>query len=255
MEINTEIFKEIGLTEGETKTYLALLKLGETTTGPLINESKVAKSIVYQILEKLIKKGLVSYSIKDKTKHFTAEHPNKIFEYIEKRKLEFEKQKKKLKDYLPELMKYQKKTNDTQIRIYEGFEGVQTAFNHYQTKLEKGDEYLGFGIFGSQDQKYHNFWMQHHLKRIDQGINSRLLFNTNTPPVVLENRNSYKGCDSRYQHNKLKTPAWIQIYKDVSTIFLQSKDLAVEITNQEIADTFKVLFEDYWEKTKPFKIK
>src|SRR3989344_5620749 len=49
--------QEAGLTEGEAKVYLALMELGSSTTGPIIEKAHVAKSIIYQLLDKLIQKG------------------------------------------------------------------------------------------------------------------------------------------------------------------------------------------------------
>ena len=84
--MNKQILKDAGLTEGEIKVYLALLELGDTTTGPLVDKSGVARSIVYQILERLIEKGLASYIVKDKTKYYQAADPNKLLDYAQKRK-------------------------------------------------------------------------------------------------------------------------------------------------------------------------
>ena len=84
MEI--EALRKAGLTEGESRVYLALLKLGPTTTGPLIGLSDVTKSFIYRILDKLIKKGLVSYVIKEKTKYFQAAPPTTLLDYMNKRK-------------------------------------------------------------------------------------------------------------------------------------------------------------------------
>ena len=61
------LIREAGLTEGESKVYLALLKLDSSTSGPIIEESGVANSIIYRILDSLSEKGLVSYIIKEKT--------------------------------------------------------------------------------------------------------------------------------------------------------------------------------------------
>ena len=58
-----------------------MLDIGATTSGPIVDKSNVARSIVYQILEKLIQKGLVSFIIKDKTKYYQASNPKKILEY------------------------------------------------------------------------------------------------------------------------------------------------------------------------------
>ena len=62
----------IGLTQREVKVYLALLKLGESTTGKIIQESGISSGKIYEILEKLIGKGLASYTIKEKTKYFIS---------------------------------------------------------------------------------------------------------------------------------------------------------------------------------------
>jgi sugar-specific transcriptional regulator TrmB len=250
MEFDLSILQQAGLTEGEAKVYLALLKTGFTTTGPLIDKARVAKSIIYQILDKLIEKGLVSYAIKNNVKHFKAEDPGKIIEFLEKKQEELLQKTKEIKQYLPELEKLRKKEEETSIQVYEGFKGVQSCFNHTQKYLEKGEEYFILGLFAQQDQKYHNYWMQTHIKRQEKGFAAKMLFNKYTPREVLENRNSYSGCDSRYMHNTLKTPAWILTYKNITTLFLQDKDLAVEIVNQEIADTFQAYFKDYWSKSK-----
>lgn len=57
------ILEEIGLTKGENKVYFALLKIGWTTTGRAIEEAKISAGKVYHILDKLMKKRLVSYII------------------------------------------------------------------------------------------------------------------------------------------------------------------------------------------------
>ena len=80
--MNKKLLEEIGLTNGEIKVYLALLKLAETTTGKIIEEAQISSGKIYEILDKLIKKGLVSYITKDKTKYFTTSSPNRILDYM-----------------------------------------------------------------------------------------------------------------------------------------------------------------------------
>ena len=62
--MNTETLVSIGLTKGEADVYLTLLKLGNTTSGKIIKESKVSRSKVYDVLERLKQKGLVTEIIK-----------------------------------------------------------------------------------------------------------------------------------------------------------------------------------------------
>ena len=54
--MNIKILEEIGLTPGEIKVYLALLKIGQSSTGAIANESQVSRSKIYTILDKLAKK-------------------------------------------------------------------------------------------------------------------------------------------------------------------------------------------------------
>ena len=51
----------------------------------------------------------------------------------------------------------------------------------------------------------------------------------------------------------IRTPAWFLGYKDVVVIGLQGAEIAIEIINQKIADSFKAYFDEFWKKSKPFK--
>ncbi len=248
------LITDAGLTEGEAKVYLALLALGPSTTGPIIEKSGVANSIVYRLLDKLIEKGLVSYITKEKTKYFSASDPERILDYIEKRKRRLDESKEAVAKLLPMLTGMKAGSEETQARIFEGFKGIQTCFEQYYTRLKRGEEYCMLGGFPYQEEKYHLYWQRDHLRRAKLGIGCKLLFNRGTERAILKNRNGYKGCDARYMPSAIQTPAWFMVYKDVTCIFLQSaKPIVVEIVNKEIAETFKAYFDDYWDKTAPFK--
>ena len=77
-----EILTEIGLTKSEIKVYLAMLKLGQTTSGKIVDEAKITRSKIYDILERLKNKGLVSFITKDSTKYFSATNPNNLLNYL-----------------------------------------------------------------------------------------------------------------------------------------------------------------------------
>src|SRR3972149_2344557 len=110
--------REAGLTEGEIKVYLALLELGASTAGPIIEKSKVSRSIIYQLLDKLMEKGLVSYIVKEKTKHFQAAEPNRLFDYIEERAVKLQESKKSVEKLLPQLLLRQRAAKESEARIF-----------------------------------------------------------------------------------------------------------------------------------------
>jgi HTH-type transcriptional regulator, sugar sensing transcriptional regulator len=251
--MDLSMIKDAGLTDAEAKVYLALLKHGSTTTGPLLFETKVANSIIYRILDSLISKGLASYIIKEKTKYFQAADPTKLIEYIDTRKNKLEESRDKIQSLLPQLMMMNRNLSSTSVRVYEGFKGIQTAFCHYHDKLRSGDELYSWGVYPEQEEKYHLLWQRDHVRRGKEGINNKLLFNQGTDRKILKNRNSYKLCEARYMPTAIKTKAWFMVYQDVTLIALQcGKELSIEIINQEIADTFKAYFIDLWKASKPF---
>ena len=58
--MDTKILKEIGLTDTEIKIYLALLSLGATSAGKIVEDTGIYRKNLYDALNKLIEKGLTS---------------------------------------------------------------------------------------------------------------------------------------------------------------------------------------------------
>ena len=79
--------EELGLSEAEAKVYLALLETGSTLAGPIIKKTALHRGTTYQILQRLIEKGLVSYVIKSGKRYFEATDP-KHFKTLLKEKEE-----------------------------------------------------------------------------------------------------------------------------------------------------------------------
>ena len=172
---------------------------------------------------------------------------------MEKRKQNLEKEINEMGRLLPNLRLLRETLPFTEIQVYEGFQGIKTAFEHYLDKCGKGDERLSFGVYPEQEEKYHKYWQSDHKRRAKLGITDRMLYNKGTDSKILKNRNSYKGGEARYMPSDIKTPAWFFIYADTVGIFLQSpKAIAIEIVNEPIAESFKAYFEDYWKRSKKF---
>ena len=56
-----KVLEELGLTSGEVKVYLALLELGPSSAGEIIEKSRLQNSVIHFCLNRLKEKGLVSY--------------------------------------------------------------------------------------------------------------------------------------------------------------------------------------------------
>ena len=259
--MDTKLIQAAGLTEGESKVYLALLKIGTSTTGPIVEKSGVANSIIYRILNSLIEKGLASYITKEKTKYFTSADPSKILDYIEERKEMLDNNKKAIENQIPHLMAMVNHDGEMNVQIFEGFKGFITAWETCYTKLtDKNEEMHSWGVYPMQEERFHAYWERDHKRREKIGFKIKILFNQGTDAEILKNRNRFKGCEARYMPTNIKTPSWFVTYKDITIIALQTrkfddgnqidKPLAIVITSQEIADTFDAYFQDLWKRSK-----
>ena len=248
--MNTKILKESGLTDGEIKVYLALLELGSTTTGPIIDKSRIARSIIYNILEKLVDKGLASFIIKDRTKYFQATQPSKLLDYIDDREKSLQENKKKVSELLPQLEMLQKIAPESEAKMYFGMKGIRTAHEKIYNILKKGECFYWLGIPAYQPPEQHVYWKKDHAMRVSKGIKIKVLFNYDTDPAIPKQRNTYKDCEARIMKTKIRTPASFVTYADTTLIILQSPDqIAIEIKNQIVHDSFQEYFEEFWKQS------
>ncbi len=159
---------ELGLTQNEAKVYVTLLELGRTTTGSIIQKSCLYRVMVYDILDKLLEKGLVTYVIKKNIKHFQAENPDKILILLE------EKQNI-AKQLIPQLEKLKPKITVDHNQhngafIYEGWKGIKAAQENYfksmnKTKKQHKGEYLMIGASRQLHKRLDAYFNYFHERR------------------------------------------------------------------------------------------
>lgn len=247
--------KDAGLTRGESKVYMSLLELGESTTGPLVEKSGISRSIIYNILDRLMRKGLVSYITKEKTKYFQATHPSKIIDYMDERLKIIGKNRKEIELLIPAILSKQKSGEKSDIRVFKGINGIITVHENIYFRLGKGEEYFYMGIPAYQPESLHSYFKRDHIRRIKAGIKIRALFHPDTDRKILKNRNSYRGCDARYMPIRINSPAWFVGYRNVAVIGMPSSSpVTIEIMNKEIADSFRAYFEEFWGQSKPLSL-
>jgi len=248
--METTSLEKIGLTKNEAKVYLSLLKLGETTAGPIVDEAKVTRSKIYDLLERLKNKGLVSYIIKKSTKYFSAADPHNIIDYLENKEREIKKQKESTKNFVETLEKQYKKVADKKLaEIFVGIRGMENAFNVLVKEFDPKIPYFAFGAGkGENVEQIITFFSKLHLKRIDKKVKSYILFNESSRGLF-KNQEKSMLVEARYLDQS--TPSAINVYKDYTIIaILGEEPVTILIKNKETADSFKVYFKTMWKIAK-----
>lgn len=245
------LLEKVGLTKSEIKTYLALLELGSTSKGPLVKRAGITSSKVYEVLDKLIDKGLASYILKNKVKYFKAASPSRIKDYLEERKEEINEQQKafeKILPYLKEKSLFLKEEIDAEI--FKGWRGMETVFEDMVDTLDKGEIDYVFGASKGYDPKRtRNFYDRYQIKTIRKGIKIKAIFNENSRGYFKKSKVAKRHVDVKYLEQN--TPTEINIYKNkVLIIILSQVPIIIMIKGDEVASSFKQYFDTMWKIAK-----
>ncbi|MDO8661027.1 MAG: helix-turn-helix domain-containing protein, partial [Candidatus Woesearchaeota archaeon] len=131
--------EQLGLTSGEAKVYESLVVLGSSTVGPVVKRSGVAYSNIYEILERLIQKGLVSFVIREKTKHFQAVAPLRLKDFLEKQENDVQERKKILDTLLPKINDLRSPQKPQEAEVFVGVKGLLTAYERFVEGADSRD--------------------------------------------------------------------------------------------------------------------
>ncbi|MBT7903613.1 hypothetical protein HN587_07155 [Candidatus Woesearchaeota archaeon] len=247
-----KLLEEIGLTKSESKTYLVLLNLKESTTGPISKQANVSSSKIYEVLQKLINKGLVTEYSEKNIKHFRVANPNRIKDYLESKKKKIEEEMNQIEEVLPGLEQIYKEGNDkeTQVELFRGYEGVRSVFNDLLKDLKKGDELLvmGGGDRPSGNPKTKAFFENIHLRRSEKEVKLKIIFN--------DKRKGFFKQMTIFPHTEIKyipfgTPSTTNIYKDTTVLLTMSPTpAAIRIQSKQITESYRKQFQEMWRQAK-----
>ncbi|MBU1030421.1 MAG: hypothetical protein KKB65_04270, partial [Nanoarchaeota archaeon] len=111
-----------GLTMTESKIYITLVDLGKAQAGVISRQTGIHRRSVYDALERLIEKGLVSWIKENEKRFYVAEDPNKLLDIIDV-------QKKDVQEIMPQLnVLFNEKKEKQETKFYRGVEGIKTIF-------------------------------------------------------------------------------------------------------------------------------
>src|SRR3989344_1477489 len=115
--MDIEGLKELGLTNNESLIYSSLLKNGESAAGLISRLTGLHRRTVYDSIERLIEKGLISFIIKNNKKLFHAASPKRFLEIVKEKE-------EKLNNILPLMLSnYNAVKEEQEIYFYKGKEG------------------------------------------------------------------------------------------------------------------------------------
>jgi sugar-specific transcriptional regulator TrmB len=243
---------EMGLTSGEVKVYLALLRLGSSKTGLLASKAGVSSSKVYKILDRLEKKGLVGHVLKGKVKNFNALQPARLLDYLDEEEERLGRSREMVEKMLPQLEKERVSAGSrSEATVYDGLKAVTNFFRNMIDELNPGDEYHVIGAgYGDVAPGLRAFFQAHHLRRSKKRIKLKMLANFDVKGKLETNTRFHS--EIRYLPQYLITNMEIVLYRDKAFIAIFTRDpKGFLIESEEAVRSFEAYFRALWKIAKP----
>lgn len=139
-----EDLKKLGLSWNETKVYLSLVKIGETPVGGIINDLKVHRQIIYNALDELEKRNMVTKTLRNKVNHYKITDPEILVENIRQQELIASRVSRRIEEELKQTKK------EHEINIYNGKENIRRFFIKIFKEEPIGSTYY---ILGGQGKR------------------------------------------------------------------------------------------------------
>ena len=244
-----EILEQAGLSKNESNVYFTLLRSGVLTSGEILKKSAINSGKIYEILERLKNKGLVSETAINNVRHFTAAPPSQIIKYLESKRRDIEQNEEKIKSLLPNFGKITNiQQNQIFVKVYTGYRGLETAMDELLDSMHEGDKILGLGSTTFEHDKTRRFWNLYMRKRIRKKIITKAVFSE---------RSDYYKNYNKMKYSKAKvlegiTPVTVYIYGDEKILILNYEDppSCIVIHDKRTAYSFKSFFEQLWKIAK-----
>ena len=228
----SEKLTKIGLTVIESKVYVTLLEYGKANPSVLSRKTGVHRRSIYDVLDRLIEKGLASYIMENGKRFYMASDPKRIQEIIDEQQQEISK-------ILPELeAKFFHSKGKQETLFFRGKEGIKEIF---EDQIREGKDVYIIGASHNAKELL-RFYIPHYTnKRIKKKIKLHAIY------AGLKHQSPVPLSEVRYLPESFSSLVSTNIYGNKAAIILWIQDpVAILIKQPDISNTFKKYFDLLW---------
>lgn len=247
-----ENLKEIGLSTGEIKVYKALLDLGISGLQKIQEKTGIERRNIYDILNKLIDKGIVSYTIEKGKRIYQCTNPNILLDLVKKR----EENLKKIQEDFPSIKNlYETKKPNIKVEIYRGKEAIKTLLQEMLDYKESfwmgGNSFENYKSVPKGLQYYFENWMKQRVKKKhmmhDLVSHGTSLEGLEPKKIKKHKKEFYKYCQLP---KGIYVPMVIIIFGNkVIQVQWGEEPFAVEMDSPKVKESFLNYFNYFWKDT------
>lgn len=237
--------QQLGLHKNEAAVYMALLTLGYTQAGQIVKNTKLHRMLVYNALNTLNDKGLVTVTQKKNIKHFQAADPNILADHAH-RLLTM------ATDLIPSLRQLQETHGQlVQVRTLVGVEGFVTNLQDVVESAAKQKNKQVRIIGGAKDTDFYTTigeWYPAYLSLSKKyHIKKRLLAPQSFSTEFKKKFASEPHTELRTLPTGLSSPSYTRMTEELVSIEIYHPSITIiQIRNNIIAQGYIDSFELLW---------
>lgn len=226
--------ERLGLTEAEIAVYLDLFRNGPGTATELAKRTDLNRSHIYEKIDSLISKGLVSFVVKNHARTFRAGPAERLLECVKEIETD-------IINLIPKLTAARiDDSQETSVEIYQGKEGMKTVFKDV---IRLKENYVVLGEEGKFQQIFPVFIKQFLRDVAHYDIKERIISKESCRGTIAGTKNT----QIRYLSDKYLSPSMIAVYGTKTAIWIWSEPLTtILINSKSVADSFRSYFDVLW---------
>lgn len=238
-----ESLQQIGLSKNESKIYLVLLRNGSLNADQIARGTGVHRRNVYDSLDRLLNRGLITKSVSSSGAQFGALDPSMIKGILQEARDSIAKKEAALLAILPELTKMRTESGKPlDVSIFQGKAGIAAILDKI-IKEGKPNHVIG----GHASPQFSLILARFHKTRIKAGVIDKIIFKKE------DAKRASKLAKMPYTFARVlpddhESPIAINIFGENVALLIQSDQspLGILIHSKDTARGFMEYFEMIW---------
>jgi len=229
--------KELGLTDNEIKVYLILLENGILNPTKIAEKAGMHRSYIYDILERLLDRGIINTLLVDNKKHYQPVDPKVLRET-------FELKLRKLDVILPNLFGlFQSTKEETRVELHRGKRVYKTLIKYLIVNLKAKDIVYTLGINEKVLEGIEPIYIKQYFNIIKEKQVQEKIIIAKGNKKIKQKELIYKELDHKYLDETM-----IVIHQSKVFIFVLGNPYhLIILDSQAVANTYKKQFELMWD--------
>ena len=231
---------ELGFSRSEAKVYLALLEQGPSSAGKISKKAGLNRTSTYQVLERMMAQGLISYVRKGRVHIYQVLEPGQLISLHE--------EKLRLAEVLvPELEKLGTREAE-EATIYTGRKGIRSILQ----EILHCKSYVSFGSGGQFLAVMGHDFLLFQKEKKKRKIKSQVIIGKSfmMEPIVLKAYANFRFVDDKFM-----TPTTTWVYDNKVAVVVWSRiPIATLIKSKDAANAFRAYFALLWKSAERVRV-